>query len=476
MRRRGGASVAANPVLIGAATVLVVVVAVFLAYNANNGLPFVPTYQLTAQAPDAANLVVGNDVRIGGARVGVVDQITTKSHKSGRVTALLRLKLQTTIKPLYTGTHVLVRSRSALGLKYVELTPGKRTGKAYADGATLPLKAATPAPVEIDQVFNTFNKKTREATSKNLSTFGQILAGRGTDLNLAIQALNPLLKNVIPVSKNLADPRTRLAGFVEALARAASETASVAETQAALFRNLDTTFSALSDVREAIKATISTGPATLTAVARSLRIQRPFLDNSAALFADLRPGARALGRSAPTISSALALGTKVLPRTVPLNRSLAKTLVTLGSFAQDPGVSLGLKGLRQTALVLRPTIDFLAPAQLNCNYLGLWFRNVPDLLSDGDRKGTWQRFIIILTPGGPNNEGGPSSAPANGPDAPNYLHTNYYPNVGAPGQTKECEAGNETAPGAPLSTRPQIGNVAGNQGLAHDVTKIDKTN
>ena len=47
--------------------------AVFLAYNANNGLPFVPTYQLKADVPSAANLVKGNDVRIGGARVGVVN-------------------------------------------------------------------------------------------------------------------------------------------------------------------------------------------------------------------------------------------------------------------------------------------------------------------------------------------------------------------------------------------------------------------
>ena len=44
--RRSGASIAANPVLIGAATTLVVIVAVFLAYNANSGLPFEPTYQL----------------------------------------------------------------------------------------------------------------------------------------------------------------------------------------------------------------------------------------------------------------------------------------------------------------------------------------------------------------------------------------------------------------------------------------------
>jgi hypothetical protein len=37
MRRRSSASIAANPVLIGAATILVIVVAVFLAYNANSG-------------------------------------------------------------------------------------------------------------------------------------------------------------------------------------------------------------------------------------------------------------------------------------------------------------------------------------------------------------------------------------------------------------------------------------------------------
>ena len=62
--------------LIGAATVLVILVAVFLSYNANKGLPFVPTYQLNAEVPSAAQLVVGNDVKIGGTprRRGLVDQ------------------------------------------------------------------------------------------------------------------------------------------------------------------------------------------------------------------------------------------------------------------------------------------------------------------------------------------------------------------------------------------------------------------
>src|ERR1043165_7769675 len=98
--RRGSSSIAANPVLIGAATTLVVLVAVFLAYNANNGLPFVPTYSLTADVPRAANLVKGNEVRIGGTRVGVVDDIKPQRLSSGKVIAQLHMKLETTVKPL----------------------------------------------------------------------------------------------------------------------------------------------------------------------------------------------------------------------------------------------------------------------------------------------------------------------------------------------------------------------------------------
>src|SRR5439155_12435332 len=76
-------SVFGSPVLVGAITVLVVVVGVFLAYNANKGLPFVPTYDVNARVPNAADLVVGNDVRVGGDRVGVVNKITPERHADG---------------------------------------------------------------------------------------------------------------------------------------------------------------------------------------------------------------------------------------------------------------------------------------------------------------------------------------------------------------------------------------------------------
>src|SRR5204863_428081 len=192
MRRRGSASIAANPVLIGAATTLVVIVAVFLAYNANNGLPFVPSYSLKVNVPSAANLVKGNEVRLGGTRVGVVDSIEPVRHRNGIVTAQLGLKLETTVKPLPIDSTVIVRPRSALGLKYVELTKGT-SQRGWPDGSTVPLTQARPRAVEIDEVLNMFDDKTRAASRVNLKEFGDAFAGRGQDLNIAIEQLNPLL-------------------------------------------------------------------------------------------------------------------------------------------------------------------------------------------------------------------------------------------------------------------------------------------
>ena len=73
--KKTGAGIASNPVLVGGVTILVVIVAVFLSYNANKGLPFVPTTQLKVRVPNGANLVPGNEIRSGGSRIGVIDDM-----------------------------------------------------------------------------------------------------------------------------------------------------------------------------------------------------------------------------------------------------------------------------------------------------------------------------------------------------------------------------------------------------------------
>ena len=458
----GRGQIAGNPVLIGAATVLVLIVAVFLAYNANNGLPFVPSYNLKAEVPSAANLVRGNEVRIGGTRVGSVTAIDVERRPDGSNVALLSLKLEKDAEPLPVDSTLIVRPRSALGLKYVELTRGT-SDEGFDDGATIPLASATPAPVEFDEFLNMFDDKTRAAARVNLNGFGDALAGRGASINQAIGALRPLLRDVVPVARNLASPGTDLSRFVRGLSRLAATVAPAAEAQAELFVNLDATFGALREVaRPYIQESISEAPATLATGIRDLPLQRPFLVNTEGLFRDLQPGAEALVGAAPDLADTLEIGTPVLRRSPPFNERLASLIGEVGAFASDPLVPRGITRLTQTMQTLNPTLQFLAPAQTTCNYLALFARNVSSLLSEGDANGTWQRFIIVATPQGPNNEGGPSSAPANGPTVDNHLHANNYPNTAAPGQPKECEAGNERY----AAGRTVIGNPSGAQQAA----------
>ena len=298
--RRSGSSPLANPVLIGAVTLLVIIVAVFLSYNANSGLPFVPTYDLKVDVPTAANLVEGNEVRIGGARVGAISKIEPKTLDDGTTIATLELKLDKTVEPLPNDSSVIIRPKSLLGLKYVEITRGD-SEEGYKAGATVPVSASKPPQVEFDELVDTFDKKTREGIRDSTLGFGTALAGRGESINTAIAALRPLLTDLEPVARYLADPKTDLTGFIRGLGQAGAEVAPVADSQAQLFVNAASTFGSLAEVaRPFIQDTIAEGPATLDAAVESFRIQRPFLENSERLMADLRPGVNALVTPHPT--------------------------------------------------------------------------------------------------------------------------------------------------------------------------------
>ncbi len=160
MTRRRAGVIASSPVLVGAITTLIVILAVFLAYNANNGLPFVPTYRLSVLVPNANTLVKGNDARIGGVRVGIVEKIEpVQDADTGKVYAKVDLKLDKSAEPVPEDSTVVVRSRSALGLKYLEINKGT-SSEGYDEGSTLPLRVATPEPVEIDEFFNIFDAPT----------------------------------------------------------------------------------------------------------------------------------------------------------------------------------------------------------------------------------------------------------------------------------------------------------------------------
>jgi virulence factor Mce-like protein len=444
MRNRSGIQgVASSPILVGAVTILVVIVAVFLAYNANNGLPFVTTYNLTAKVPNANALVKGNEVRVGGVRVGIVKSVVPVQDGDGRVAAELALSLDQSVEPLPVDSTLTIRPKSALGLKFLQLTPGD-SKKTFAAGDTIPVSSYKPEPVDIDQFFSMFDEPTRDGIRQNLAGFGNGLAGRGPQLNEAIGSLSRLVVNAQPVLRKIVEPSSNFAGFWRALEDLGATVAPVAETQATLFVALDRTFAAFARVsRPYIQETIEKGPGTLDAVNADLPAVRPFFRSSARFFTALKPGAKALGETSPVIAAALHAGVPALNSSPVLNNQLEPTAQALVDFQDAPGVFNGLDLLTDTNDLLKPSLRFIVPAQTTCNYLTLAFRQIANAASQGNDNARWLNLIAFATPEGPNSESGQAAAPANGPERNNHLHYNPYPATGAPGQERGCEAGNE---------------------------------
>jgi virulence factor Mce-like protein len=450
-RRRG--SLAGSPLLIGALTTLIIVVAVFLSYNANNGLPFVPTYNIKVELPETSGLQKANEVRIAGTRVGIIDSLTPHQNPTtGRVTAIAELHLEKKVQPLPADTKAIVQSVSAIGLKYLELEKGT-SRQTLEPGATIPA-SQTREPVDIIQLFNMFDPKTRNNIQSNTINFGDGLAGRGVGLNETIATLRPLVTNAIPVLANIASPQTDLESLFPALDRVASQAAPVAETQAAWFRELGTFFTAWAGVAPSLEQTIVGGPPALRQATYSFPHQASFVEKATEFMRLLRPSASGLRTVAPQVGHAFAVGAVNLPAATALNKGVAEAAQSYEEFAKNPVVTLGLEDLTQTTELGGPLLAGIAPEQAYCNYITLTLRNVSNLQAENVGVGTLARAALVLSPNGPNAEGFPSSGPASGPSIEkesfgkpvnnDFAHANPYPNVAGPGQPRTCEAGNET--------------------------------
>jgi virulence factor Mce-like protein len=427
MRPRQSASLAGSPILIGSVTVLITVVAVFLAYNANSGLPFVPSYHVSVEVPNAASLVEGNEVRSGGKRVGVIDRIVAAPGRP-RAHAKLTLKLDKTIEPIKSDAQVTVRPRSPLGLKYLELQPGRR-GRPVGEGGTLPLARARPT-VELDEVIDTFDAETRLAAKRTLDQGGPALAGRGADFNEFVASSPELLLRLQHVAANLADPRTGLRPTTRAVARVVEELAPVAPRLGSLLASGERTLAALASVDPQLRATISGLPPVELEGIRTLQDARPVLREARLLVHDIRPGIAVLPQAAGRLHAALRTGIPVLRRASKLSDRLRAALREVYLLASDPLARSTLRRLRVALDSLLPTLRFVAPVQTQCNYLGVYLRNIASTVSEGDASGNWLRTLVIVNPG--QMQYRPQPAPD--------LHANPYPYTG---QNGICEAGNE---------------------------------
>ncbi|MBA2630319.1 MAG: MCE family protein [Thermoleophilaceae bacterium] len=299
-------------------------------------------YFVRAIFDNAASLVEGEDVKIAGAVVGLVDSLdVTEDNKAAVV---LRIDNED-FTPWRADAQCVIRPQSLIGEKFVECEPGSSSEarldmieEGEGEGELLLPVSGTSSPVDLDLLNNTLRLPYRQRLAILLSEFGTGLAGRGEQLNAVIHRANPALKETDEALKILADQNQVLVRLARDSDQALGPLARERERVAGFIVEANETGEASAERRQDISRGIERLPAFL----RELRPLMADLDTLAVqgtpLLRDLGDAAPQMGRlirtlgtfseagreSLPSLGDALERGRPALIRSRPLIQDLAR--------------------------------------------------------------------------------------------------------------------------------------------------------
>ncbi|MGE4426109.1 MAG: MlaD family protein, partial [Solirubrobacteraceae bacterium] len=129
--------------LIGIVAIVGLLFVVYVSYTANDGVPGRNYREVRVAVPDANRMVVNNQVRIAGVRVGQIVGIEPiPGEDDDAPSAMLDIKLDMDAPEIPVDTTAKVRPASILGATYLDLVPGD-SRRTLAGGDTLPLEQAS---------------------------------------------------------------------------------------------------------------------------------------------------------------------------------------------------------------------------------------------------------------------------------------------------------------------------------------------
>jgi phospholipid/cholesterol/gamma-HCH transport system substrate-binding protein len=274
-------------VLALALVLLAIVVVAVLLFRGDGG------YTVTAEFINAGQLVKGNEVKTGGVSIGSVKAIDVTQDGHAKVTLGIS---DGDYKPLRRGTQVMIKQASLSGIanRYVDLKLGPASGAEIDDGGTIGTDDTATA-VELDQIFDLFDKRTRTGLQDFFKGSAQMLHGRGTELRRGVHYLNPALSTGARLFKELTRDDALLERFlvdsgtlVNALAQRRSDLTGVV-------RNLNGTFGALGRQQDALAESVQRLPPFMRRANTTFVNLRSALDDVDPFVDASKPAVRRLG-------------------------------------------------------------------------------------------------------------------------------------------------------------------------------------
>jgi phospholipid/cholesterol/gamma-HCH transport system substrate-binding protein len=243
----------------------VVLLTLFLWLSFGGSIPLKPqSYRFTVAFPEAQTLAEEADVRMAGVNVGKVKK-KELDKKADRTLVTIELKNQ--YAPISKATRTILRQKTLLGETYVELAPGKPGAPNLPDGGTL-ASSQVEKTVELDEIFNTFDRPTRVAFRDWVKELSVAIKNRSGDLNDSLGNLGPFATDGATLLKTLDEQGTAVRRLV---------------------KNTGVVFGALNQRQGALRQLVVNGNNTFAAtasrdraLAETIRVFPTFLDESKA--------------------------------------------------------------------------------------------------------------------------------------------------------------------------------------------------
>lgn len=315
------------------------------------------TYRLLFET--GGQLVPGNEVLAGGHRVGSVDDV--------RLTDDYQAEVKITVdQPLHEGTTAVIRSTSLSGIanRYVSLTQGPSDAPELPDNSVV-TQTDTTAPVDLDQLFDTFPPRTRRALRDVIQGSADLYAGRSEQANKTYKFLNPGLVSTTRLLEELARDQQVLTDWLVDGSRVVTALAERRDDLSELTSNANAALGAIARENDAFDRSLRALPPALRQANTTFVNLRAALDDLDPLVATSKTATRDL---APFLRKLRPVATKAVPvfrdlRLVVLRKGRANDLTD--TLEDLPGVHSRASSAVPEAIDAlddsQPVLDFARP-------------------------------------------------------------------------------------------------------------------
>ncbi|MGI8411642.1 MAG: MlaD family protein [Solirubrobacteraceae bacterium] len=335
----------------------------FLWLSFGGTLPLNPQgYRVRISFPNADQLATQADVRVAGVSVGKVIAKSLDPVGNGTVATI---QMDARYAPLHQDAQAILREKTILGETYVELTRGRPGSPAIPDGGLLARGQVTHA-VQLDEIFNTFDPRTRHSFRVWQQQLAQAVNGNDQNLNSVLGNLPTFAADTTDILRVLDIQHTAVIGLVR---NGASVFAALTQDRRALHNLITTaarTFATTAANNNALAATFHVLPTFLGETKTTMARLQSFALNTDPLLRELEPVASDLG---PTLHSVRVLA--------PHLRSLFFHLGPLITVSRT-----GLPALRDVLNGATPLLASLGPFLEQLNPILTWLSSHQQLISD----------------------------------------------------------------------------------------------